>query len=92
MSSQAEAVKDLFSQVRLKCYALGLIGEERFAIDGCKLPSNAAKEWSGTHEELGKEKKSLEALRGKLLGQHGAPDKQAAGEKDVSGAAFSGVR
>jgi hypothetical protein len=23
-----------------------------FAIDGCRLPSNAGKEWSGTHEEL----------------------------------------
>jgi hypothetical protein len=48
ISSQAEAVKGLFAQVLLKCYALGLIGGELFAIDGCKLPSNAAKEWSGT--------------------------------------------
>jgi hypothetical protein len=55
-------VKDLFAQVLLKCYALGLIGGELFAIDGCKLPSNAAKEWSGTLEELGKKKKDLEAL------------------------------
>jgi hypothetical protein len=32
-------------------------GGELFAIDGCKLPSNAAKEWSGTLEEPGKKKK-----------------------------------
>jgi hypothetical protein len=34
--------------------ALGLIGKDTFAIDGCKLPSNASKEWSGTHDELRK--------------------------------------
>ncbi|MDR1469268.1 MAG: hypothetical protein LBT00_08235 [Spirochaetaceae bacterium] len=68
ISSQAEAVKDLFAQVLLKCYALGLIGGELFAIDGCKLPSNAAKEWSGTLEELGKKKKDLEALMEKIIG------------------------
>jgi transposase len=39
ISSQAEAVKSLFAQILLKCYALGLIGGELFAIDGCKLPS-----------------------------------------------------
>jgi hypothetical protein len=27
---------------------VGLIGKEMFAIDGCKLPSNATKAWSGT--------------------------------------------
>jgi transposase len=70
ISSQGEAVKKLFAQVLLKCYALGLIGGELFGIDGCKLPSNAAQEWSGTLEELGKKKKDLEALMEKLLTQH----------------------
>ena len=28
------------------------IGKEHFAVDGCKLPSNASKQWSGTHKEL----------------------------------------
>jgi hypothetical protein len=51
ISSQAEAVKGLFAQLLLKCYALGLIGGELFAIDGCKLPSNAANERPGTLEE-----------------------------------------
>jgi transposase len=44
ISSQGEAVKGLFAQVLLKCHALGLIGGELFAIDGCTLPSHAAKE------------------------------------------------
>jgi transposase len=58
ISSQAEAVKDLFARVLLKCYAPGLMDGELAVIDGCKLPSNAAKEWSGTLEELGKKERS----------------------------------
>jgi hypothetical protein len=75
ISSQAEAVKGLFAQVLLKCYALGLIGGKLFAIDGCKLQSNAAKEWSGTLGELGKKKKDLEALMEKIIAQHVQFDK-----------------
>jgi hypothetical protein len=91
ISSQAEAVKDLFAQVLLKCYALGLIGGELFAIDGCKLPSNAAKEWSGTLEELGKKKRDLEALMEKMIEQHVQLDAQAEAETDLRGAAYSYV-
>ncbi|MDR1469735.1 MAG: transposase [Spirochaetaceae bacterium] len=91
ISSQAEAVKGLFAQVLLTCYALGLIGGELFAIDGCKLPSNAAKEWSGTLEELGKKKKDLEALMEKIIAQHVQFDKQAGEERDLTGAAYSYV-
>jgi transposase len=47
VSNNSEAVKELFMQILLKCQELHLIGGEMFAIDGCKLPSNAAKEWSG---------------------------------------------
>jgi hypothetical protein len=32
------------------------------AIDGCKLPSNASKEWSGTIGSLKKKKETLEKL------------------------------
>jgi hypothetical protein len=46
----------------------GIDRGELFAIDGCKLPSNAAKEWPGMIEELGK-KKDLEGL-GKERWEH----------------------
>jgi transposase len=91
ISSQAEAGKDLFAQALLKCHALGLTGGELFAIDGREPPSNAAKEWPGALEELEKKKKGLEALMGKIIERHIQFDKQAAGEKDLSGAAFSYV-
>ena len=45
-------IVQLFRDVLLYCDALGLIGTEHFAIDGCKLASNASKQWSGTHAEL----------------------------------------
>jgi len=58
-------IAELFCAVLLYCEELGLIGKEHFAIDGGKLPAKAAKQWSGTHEELrDKQKKMEEAARG----------------------------
>jgi transposase len=54
ISKNSEKIKDVFTQVLLYCSELGLIKGDLFAIDGCKLPSNASKEWSGTIEELKK--------------------------------------
>ncbi|MEW8563500.1 MAG: hypothetical protein AB2531_02540 [Candidatus Thiodiazotropha sp.] len=34
-----------------------LIGHDMFAVDGCKLPSDAAKEWSGTKDKLQQKKR-----------------------------------
>ena len=44
----------------LICNKLGLIGKEMFAVDGCKLGSNASKEWSGTKGELKKKQQKME--------------------------------
>ena len=52
ISSQSEQIEQLFEQVLLVCHEQGLLGYELFAIDGCKLASNASKEWSGTFSEL----------------------------------------
>jgi transposase len=76
VSSRAEAVKELFAQVLTQCYALNLIGGDLFAIDGCKLPSNASKEWSGTIEELKKKRVDAEKLMGKIIAQHIELDKE----------------
>lgn len=58
VASMHEEVVGVFRDVLVYADALGLIGKDTFAIDGCKLPSNASKEWSGTHEEL-KKKRSM---------------------------------
>ena len=56
ISTNGRAVRGLFTQILLKCSELKLITGEMFAIDGCKLSSNASKEWSGKISDLRKKK------------------------------------
>ena len=48
VSSRSESMKPLFHKLLLICCQSGLVGKKHFAIDGCKLPSDASKQWSGT--------------------------------------------
>jgi transposase len=41
ISSMDKQIIHLFRDILLICDDQGLIGKEMFAIDGCKLPSNA---------------------------------------------------
>ncbi|MES9925254.1 MAG: IS1182 family transposase [Candidatus Thiodiazotropha endolucinida] len=52
ISSRTVEIESLFEQILLICDEQGLLGHELFAIDGCKMPSNASKEWFGTFKEL----------------------------------------
>ena len=61
VSGMGDAVAQLFARVLVVCDRQGLIGRELFAIDGVKLPSNAAKAKSGTREEFAKEAAKMEA-------------------------------
>lgn len=74
ISRSPEAIADLFGQIVLMCDQLGLIGKEMFAIDGCKLPSNASKEWSGTHAELMKKKQKIDRAVRRMLQRHREQD------------------
>jgi transposase len=89
ISSYAAAVKTLFSQVLLTCNELGLIGGDLFAVDGCKLPSNASKEWSGTIGELEQKKKNMEELAAKIVEQHNLLDKQKDEDERLNAACHS---
>lgn len=62
VSRHSAAITDLFEQVLLICSQEGLLGNELFAIDGCKISSNASKEWSGTFNELERKRKKLRGL------------------------------
>ncbi len=44
ISSADKEIIRLFLEVLMTCDEMGLIGKEMFAVDGCKLPSNASKE------------------------------------------------
>lgn len=74
ISRAPEAIADLFGQIVMMCDQLGLIGKEMFAIDGCKLPSNASKEWSGTHAELKKKKQKIDRAVRRMLQRHREQD------------------
>ncbi|WP_146866940.1 transposase, partial [Aliivibrio fischeri] len=60
ITNMSKHIQPLFTQVLMTCEQQGLIGGNMFAIDGCKIPSNASKEWSGTHAELTRKKAKLE--------------------------------
>ena len=60
----------LFRDVLLYASELGLVGKEHFAVDGCKLPSNASKQWSGTRRELDEKRKKLERVAERIVQQH----------------------
>lgn len=70
ISSADQETMKLFLQVLLTCDEMGLIGKEMFAVDGCKMPSNASKEWSGTKEELQKKKDKMEQVVRQIIKRH----------------------
>ena len=72
ISGYPEQVETLFEQILLICDEEGLLGHELFAIDGCKLPSDAGKTWSGTHKELSQKRDKLK----KLIKHHMAEQQQ----------------
>ncbi|WP_052299684.1 transposase [Treponema primitia] len=78
ISSNSDAIKDLFTQILIQCGQLGLINGEMFAIDGCKLPSNASREWSGSIAELKKKQADLKRLAGRIIEQHKELDRTSA--------------
>jgi hypothetical protein len=60
-------VSKVFTQVLLVCHRQGLIGREMFAIDGVKLPSNAAKAKSGKREDFMRQPQKMEQAVEKIL-------------------------
>ena len=59
ISRQPDAIAKVFEQILLVCHEEGLLGNELFAIDGCKMSSDAAKEWSGKFHELEEKREKL---------------------------------
>ena len=70
VAAMHQEIAGIFRDVLIYADALGMIGKDTFAIDGCKLPSNASKEWSGTHDELRKKRQKYEAAAKKIVARH----------------------
>jgi transposase len=70
ISGMEEEAHAVFSKVVTVCYKLGLVGGKTFAIDGCKLSSNASKEWSGTKKELRKKYEQIKKQLKRVIAEH----------------------
>jgi len=63
VSTMQDQIQLLFRDVLLTCEEMGLLGGSEFSLDGCKLPSNASKQSSGTFSGL---KDKLEIIEQKV--------------------------
>ena len=75
VSSRSVEIESVFEQILLICHRQGLLGHELFAIDGCKMSSNASKEWSGTHKELSAKRDKIKKQIRYHMDQHRKLDK-----------------
>ena len=83
VSAHPDAIADVFQKILLICDESGLIGKEHFAIDGCKLASDASKQWSGTHSELKKKASKMRRAAKKIIDKHQANDGKAGGDANT---------
>lgn len=67
-------ITSVFRDVLLVCDEQGLIGKELFAVDGCKLPSNASRTWSGTRADLTRKVGKIERAIAHMLDTHRRQD------------------
>jgi transposase len=76
ISSMKAEMVSLFRDILLVCEEQGLIGGTHVALDGRKLSSNAAKEWSGTFADWRQKHEKLEQKVKTLLAKHTRADQE----------------
>ena len=76
ISSMDKEVKYIFEQIVLICFELGLIKSGTLAIDGCKISSNASKEWSGTITELETKREKIKEKIREIMEEHKNSDSE----------------
>jgi transposase len=82
VSQFSEEMETVFEQVLLVCDEKGLIGNELFAIDGCKMRSDASKSQSGTFKELEAKKDKIRKRIQKSIAEHKRLDGRKPSERD----------
>jgi len=83
ITNMSDVIQPLFMEVLMVCGNAGLIGEKMFAIDGCKLSSNASKDWSGTHGDLTKKQQKIDRAVRRMLKRHKEEDSQQINEPEI---------
>jgi len=76
ITAMNQQIMDIFIQVLLICEQMDLLGGTHLSLDGCKLPSNASKNWSATHKELKKKRGKLKEKLKTLINEHTSFDAQ----------------
>ncbi|BCL59957.1 IS1182 family transposase [Desulfomarina profundi] len=80
ISSMDKEIVSLFLEVLLVCDEQKLIGREMFAIDGCKMPSNASVTWSGTRADFQKKVTKMETAIANMVNHHHMNDQEKSDE------------
>jgi len=80
ISGNNQEFEEVFVMILAYCNELKLIGGETFAIDGCRLPSNASMAWTGKQEDLEKRLAMYQRMAEKHLEKHKRKDER--GESD----------
>jgi transposase len=88
VSSMKDEILPLFRDVLLVCEEMRLLGGTCFALDGCKLPSNTSKEWSGTMSDLKRKQEKIEKKVEQLLREQVQEDNK---DDDEGGGGSSGL-
>jgi transposase len=89
VSSMTDQILPLFRDVLLVCEEEGLLGGTLFALDGCKLPSNASMRNSGKVLDLEKKRERIERKVEQLLKEQVDTDKK--DDEDEEGGGSSGI-
>ncbi len=76
VSHMKDEIISIFRDVLLYCDDKNLLGGSHFSLDGCKLPSNASKEWSCTFKELKRKRYKLEQKVRNTIIAHEKADKE----------------
>ena len=79
--SMKDEIKTIFTNVLLVCSEMDMLGGTEFALDGCKMSSNASKEMSGTFSDLQKKKQKIEKTITYLIEKHERQDNKESGKE-----------
>ncbi|MBU3948813.1 MAG: IS1182 family transposase [Proteobacteria bacterium] len=83
VSSIDKEINLFFTKVLLICEEEELLGGTHFSLDGLKLSSNAAKEWSGTFSDLKKKQEALNRKVKEAISEHREADKKEGRKSDT---------
>lgn len=79
-------IEQVFVDVLTVCHEEGLLEGTHFAVDGLKLPTDAAKEWSGTFDTLKRKRDKFRKKAAALMKEHKRRDRRLAkGKPEVAG-------